>query len=86
MVPENDAFVQKMKKRFRAYLQSDDPETVGEIEMFIHGSQQYEIEEEAEAFVESRPHATARELFEFFNATAPEGLAPGDDGADLLED
>ena len=41
---------------------------------------------EAEAFVESHPHATARELFEFFNVTAPEGLAPGDDGADLLED
>lgn len=86
MKPMKDDFVAKMEKKFSKYLKSDSDEIVGYAEMFIYGSQQYEIEKEAELFVKEHPDATARELFEFFDRTAPEGLAPGDDGKDLLDD
>ena len=86
MKPTRDKFVSEMGKKFSEYLNSDNDEIAGYAEMFVYGSQQYEIESEAMAYVEKHPNATARELYDFFCRTAPEGLAPGDSGEDLLDD
>lgn len=86
MEAKRDDFVKTMEKKFSNYLKSDDEEIVGYAQSFVYGSQQYEIEKEAEKFSEEHPNATARDLFDFFDKTAPDGLAPGDDGADLMAD
>lgn len=85
MVPTDDNFVLEMEKRFERFLHSEDEDERTAAQLFIYGSQQYEIEEEALAFLQETPEPTAKELLDFFDATAPEGLAPGDDGLDLLE-
>lgn len=86
MQPKRDAFVIKMEKRFADFLHSDDESVRDGAEWFIYGSQQYEIEAEAEDFLKKNPDPTAKELNAFFDRTCPGGLAPGDDGADLLDD
>lgn len=78
-------FVSDMEEQLAEYLNSDDTDIVRDIEFFIDGCNQYQIEKEARGFLEKNPNPTISELMKFFDETCPGGLAPGDDGADLLE-
>lgn len=51
-----------------------------------HAPAQYMTEASMLSYAKRNPNATAKELFDYFNKITPDGLAPGDDGADLLED
>lgn len=46
----------------------------------------YLVEEEMLEFMKTHPNATSRECCFYFHEVTPDGLAPGDDGADLLDD
>ena len=46
----------------------------------------YQNEKEMLAYAEAHPDATLKDLLHYFVLITPPGLAPGDDGADLLDD
>lgn len=48
--------------------------------------EQYLVEASMLAYAKKHPDITSSELCAYFDSIAPEGLAPGDDGADLLDD
>ena len=49
---------------------------------FISGVRAFQIEDQVIKYLRADPNATTQELYSLI----PEGLPPGDDGADLLED
>lgn len=50
----------------------------------INAPEQYENEKEMLAFAKKHPVATMKDLLTFWDSITPDGLAPGDDGADLI--
>ena len=52
----------------------------------LNAPEQYDIETEMMEYAKKHPDATLKELVEYFDKIVPPGLAPGDDGADLLDD
>nr|DAO42501.1 MAG TPA: hypothetical protein [Caudoviricetes sp.] len=46
----------------------------------------YQNEPEMMEYVESHPEATLKDINHYFDLITPDGLPPGDDGKDLLED
>ncbi len=67
-------FEGKVKARLN-YLMTDD-QAVQEIDELAKGFYQYGIEKEALDFIGANPEASLRELWEFFDQTAPDGLPP----------
>lgn len=51
----------------------------------LNAPEQYGVEEDMLEYAEKYPEADMRELLAFFDAIAPDGLAPGDDGLDLMD-
>ena len=52
----------------------------------LNGPEHYQVEPEMLAYAKQHPNATTRDMLTYFTQIVPPGLAPGDDGADLLED
>lgn len=46
----------------------------------------YENEEETLKYLKKHPKATLKEVIRYWDDITPDGLAPNDDGSDLLED
>lgn len=67
------------------YLAKDDQnrQDIEDLADFCHG---YEFTDEILKYMDDHPNATMKELWTYFDETVPPGLAPGDDGADLLDD
>mgnify|MGYP005796946927 CR=1 FL=1 len=55
------------------YLMTDN-QAVQEIDALAKGFYQYEIEKEALNFINANPRASLKELWEFFDQAAPDGL------------
>lgn len=62
------------------------PEVYGAYLCLINGPVQYQNDDQMMAYAKDHPHATLMELRFYWHEITPPGLAPGDDGADLLED
>ena len=45
----------------------------------------YQVEDEMLEYAQKHPDASMKELIEYFDEVAPDGLTPGDDGLDLEE-
>ena len=56
-----------------------------DFKFMANAPEQYGVEDEMLEYLKNNPDATVVELFDQFDKIAPEGLADGDDGADLLE-
>lgn len=54
--------------------------------LLLNGPFHYQNEEEMLEYAEAHPDATMDELIDYWDSITPDGLAPGDDGADLLEE
>ncbi len=61
-------------------------EEEGYLLCLLNAPEQYENEDEMLAYAKARPEATMKELVEYWDSITPDGLPPGDDGADLLDD
>lgn len=51
-----------------------------------YGPYQYKTEASVLAYAKKHPNATLKDICDYFDQITPDGLAPGDDGADLLSD
>ena len=54
--------------------------------LLLNGPDQYGNEEEMLEFLKDHRDITMDELIDYWDSIAPDGLAPGDDGEDLLEE
>ena len=54
--------------------------------LLLNGPLHYQNEEKMLEYAENHPDATMDELIDYGDSITPDGLAPGDDGSDLLED
>lgn len=54
--------------------------------LLLNGPSQYGNEEEMLEYLNAHRDITMDELIDYWDGITPEGLAPGDDGADLAED
>ena len=52
----------------------------------LDGPEAYQNEDEMLKYVEDHPDATLDNLMDYWDSITPDGLPPGDDGADLLDD
>lgn len=52
----------------------------------IAGPAAYQVEDEMLEFVENHKDASLREILDYFLLITPDGLPPGDDGSDLLDE
>lgn len=83
-------FVQLMVQRYHDTVYDEtgaekDYEAYADYLALINGPREYGVEPEMLRYAKGRTDATVKELLEHFYEITPEGLAPGDDGADLLE-
>lgn len=76
----------RYKELFTERYKKDDFELREEnrILFLLYAPEDYEVENEMLEMLEAKPDATMDELVEYFDNIAPDGLAPNDDGADLL--
>ena len=51
----------------------------------LNAPEGYQVEDEMLKYAHEHPDASMKELIEYFDEVAPDGLAPGDDGKDLAE-
>lgn len=87
MVSLESKWVQLVRKRY------EPPKTIkmsytdeNNLVWLLNAPEQYEVEEKMLEFAESHPNASMEDLLRHFDSIVPDGLAPGDSGADLLED
>lgn len=52
----------------------------------LNAPEQYEVEPQMLQYAKEHPDASMEELIDYFDEIVPPGLAPCDDGADLLDD
>lgn len=52
----------------------------------VNAPEQYEVEPQMLEYTKAHPSASMKDLIDYFDDIAPLGLAPGDDGEDLLDD
>lgn len=60
-------------------------EDTEELLYILNAPEQYEFEDEMMDFAKKNPNATLHEFVHYFDITCPDGLPPGDDGEDLLD-
>ena len=77
-------FKELMAKRL-ARLITDD-ESKRDVREFAGFCYSYEFADEILEFMNENPGATLKELWRYFDENVPDGLAPGDDGADLFDE
>lgn len=80
------------EKEFRQFLlkrlahlcvDADSREDVEALAAFSYG---YLFADEMVEYIDAHPEATYKELWSYFDENVPDGLAPDDDGLDLMED
>ena len=77
-------FREELYQRLRHLLTDEEArQDIEDLADFCYG---YLFTNEMVAYIESHPDADRKELWRYFDETVPDGLAPGDDGLDLLED
>lgn len=81
----HEEYTKIIKERYGQY-KNGTYEEKGNYLWIVNAPEQYQNESEMLEFVEKNPNATLKEVFSYWNKITPAGLAPGDDGADLLED
>lgn len=87
---ERTEYVQLMVDRYHnvAY-NADGSETAYETHedylFLLNAPRDYQVEPEMLEYAKAHPDATIKELSDYFDTVASEGLPPGDDGADLME-
>lgn len=67
--------VSRKKTRIESFLEED-------VDWYIVAVKAFHVEDKVIQYIKNHPNATAQELYNLL----PEGLPPGDDGADLLEE
>lgn len=67
--------IHKEERRSDSFLEEDMEDVLSCVEAF-------QFENEMIRYLEAHPNAAAQEIYHFL----PEGLPPGDDGADLLDE
>ena len=72
-----------IKQRYLAE-KSKSYETRGYYDWVLMAPAQYLVEPSMLSYVKEHPNATLKEVFCYFDEIVPDGLAPGDDGEDLL--
>lgn len=68
-----------------AHLQGESYEMQGDYCCAYFGPYQYRTEASILKYVKTHSNATLGEICNYFDKITPDGLAPGDDGTDLLE-
>lgn len=81
----HEEYLSILESRFPE-AQNGDYETRGYYDGIYYGPDQYQNESEMLEYLKKNPKATLKEAFAYFDDITPDGLAPGDDGADLLDD
>jgi hypothetical protein len=81
----HEEYTELIEKRY-ARPSKDDYEQYGYYDWVLHAPYQYKTEASMLGYVKAHPNATLRELFVYFDKITPDGLAPDDDGADLMDD
>lgn len=81
----HDEYIDVIEKRF-SHLRNESYEMMGYYDWLLLAPASYCVEAAMLAYVKSHPNADMKELCNYFDQIAPDGLAPGDDGADLWED
>lgn len=61
-------------------------EEKGDYSWILYAPEQYLTEEKMLDYVKKNPKATLKDVAYYADKITPDGLPPGDDGADLLED
>ena len=69
-------------------LKKDNPSYAEENKFLFmkYAPSDYYFEDEMLEYLTSHPDATLDEVYDYFDANVPDGLAPDDDGADLLDE
>lgn len=81
----HEEYMALIEKRYKATL-SESYAMQADYYWAYYAPFQYKVEASMLAYVKKHPNATLRDICNYFVRIAPEGLAPGDDGADLLSD
>ncbi len=81
----HEKYIEIITERYGRY-ENGTYEEKGDYLWIINAPEQYQNEDEMLDFVEKNPNATLKEVNNYWDEITPDGLAPGDDGADLLED
>ena len=80
----HEEYTQLIKKRYEA-ASRENYEQRGYYTCVMMAPSQYLTERSMLRYVQAHPTASLKELFVYFEKITPEGLAPGDNGADLLD-
>ncbi|MCC8098718.1 MAG: hypothetical protein LIO78_01445 [Clostridiales bacterium] len=81
----HEKYVKLITERY-SHLRNESYEMMGNYDFALLGPEQYKTEASMLAYVEQNPDATLEEVVTYFDKITPDGLAPGDDGADLWDD
>lgn len=81
----HNEYLELVKKRFAVLAQRSYEDEANYL-WLLYAPAQYKVEASMLAYAKQHPDASSAELCNYFDTIAPEGLPPGDDGADLLED
>lgn len=78
-------YIQEIARRYQKVSQEGYFEK-GQYSAVLYGPAQYRNEADMLRYIQRYPQATLHEVFLHFMEITPPGLAPGDNGADLLTD
>jgi hypothetical protein len=81
----HEEYTKIIEERY-AHLQSQSYEMQADYYGAYYGPYQYRTEVYVLRYVKEHPDATLKEVADYFDLITPDGLPPGDDGSDLLDD
>ncbi len=81
----HEEYTKLIKERYE-HLRNQSYEMMGDYDWALLAPESYCVETPMLSYVKKHPNASLREICKYFSEITPPGLAPGDDGADLLED
>ena len=81
----HEEYTELIRKRY-AHMKGESYEMQANYYAVYYGPHQYKTESSMLAYIKEHPQATLKEVCNYFNKITPDGLAPGDSGADLLEE
>jgi hypothetical protein len=81
----HEEYTKIIEERY-AGLQSQSYEMQAMFYGVYYGPYQYRVEESVLQYVKTYPDAPLKDVCDYFFSICPIGLAPGDDGTDLLAD
>ena len=81
----HEEYTEIIKKRYEA-VSHENYEQNGYYTCVMMAPSQYLTEHSMLRYVQAHPTASLKELFVYFNKITPDGLAPGDNGVDLMDE